>query len=553
MLALAASGLSNLDWLVLAGYVGLLIGTGIFFSLRQARSTDEYYLGGHRMPVWAVAFSILATSQSAATFSGAPEQSYRGDLSYLATNLGGILAAFVLATLFIPIYYRLGVTTPYQLLETRFGAGAKVIASLTYMIGRVFAGGARLFIGALGFAVFVFGDYSAKHILLSVGIFTLFGILYTLWGGISSVIWTDVIQVGVYLGATIAAIIVLYRLIPASGGEIIDALRHPISPAGEPLPSKLTLLRLGFDFSKPHWGFDPAATITLLTVLFGFTLITLASHGADQDLVQRMLTCKSPLKGSLSVISGVLIGIPTVFLFLVQGLLLYIFYQRPDMMGAAAPADAPSSSNLVMSFAANHMHGGLAGLMLAGLLAAGPCGINSSLNAMSSTFVSDVYRPRHPGRGEDHYLRVGRFAVIAAGIVVGLFAGVCHMWYDPHAKGSTLIDFALGVMSFAYAGLLAVFFTALFTRRGSLRSCIASIGVGFIVVLLLQTFMFTLLAPIVDPLLHGVGMSASRSLAEVRLAPAWQLVIGTIFSLAVCLSGKRPPTPDLAPPAIAAS
>lgn len=530
MLPLAASGFNHWDWLVLAAYLALLIGTGVFFSLRQARNTDEYFLGGHKMPVWAVAFSILATAQSAATFAGVPELSYKGDLSYVSTNLGGILAAFVLATVFIPAYYRLGVTTPYQLLESRFGPGAKTIASITYMIGRVFAGGARLFIGALAFAIFAFGEASLQNLVIAVAIFTVFGVLYTLWGGISSVIWTDVIQVAVYLGATIAAIIVLYRLIPVGTPEIIDALRHPIDAAGNPAPSKLNLLNLGLDFSKPYWGFNPGASITLLTVVFGFSLITLASHGADQDLVQRMLTCKSPVRGSLSVITGVLIGIPTVLLFLVQGLLLYIFYQRPDIMALggshAIPTDPPASKDLVMTFATQHMTGGLAGLMLAGLLAAGPCGINSSLNAMSSTFVSDVYRPLRRGRTEDHYVRVGRLGVIGAGIIVGAFAAACHAWYDPN--DTTLIDFALGVMSFAYAGLLGVFFTALFTRRGSVASCIASIITGFIVVALLQPATLKVLSRVLDP-----------SLADVKIAFPWQLLIGTILAFAVCQLGAR--------------
>ncbi len=536
---LAAAGFDHWDWAVLAGYFALLIGSGVYFSMRQSKNTDDYFLAGHRMPVWAVAFSILATAQSAATFVGAPESSYLGNLAYLSTNIGGILAAILLATVFIPAYYRLGVTTPYQLLEIRFGSGAKTIASLTYMIGRVFAGGARLFIGALPFSYLVFGDTSLAHIALAVAMFTVFGILYTLWGGVGSVIWTDVLQVTVYLGATIAAVVVLRNLIPVGTIDIIDALRHPISAAGEPLPSKLTLINPGLDFSKPFLGFDPSASISLLTVLFGFSLLTLASHGADQDLVQRMLTCRSPLKGSLSVIGGVLIGVPTVLLFLVFGLLLYIFYQRPDIMGAAAPAAIPESKKLVMAFAVDHMPAGLAGLMLAGLLAAGPCGINASLNSMSSTFVSDIYRPRRAEHDERHYLYIGRLAVVGAGIVVGLFAAACHWLYDE--ANTTLIDFALGVMNFAYAGLLGVFITALFSRRGSVRSCIAAIITGFVSVWLMQPVVLRAATPLLDTVVHAV-FTPAHSLANVRIAFPWQLLIGTVLATGVCLIGTRPPT-----------
>ncbi|MGE3109628.1 MAG: sodium:solute symporter [Phycisphaerales bacterium] len=544
MLALAADnlpatpGFDRFDWLVLGAYFALLIGTGVWFSWRQSRSTADYFLASRQMPVWAVAFSILATAQSAATFVGAPEMSYRGDLSYLSTNLGGILAALILAAVFIPIYYRLGVSTPYQLLESRFGPGAKIVASITYMIGRVFAGGARLFIGALPFSLLVFGDVHLLSIAFSIAIFTAFGILYTLWGGVSSVIWTDVIQVCVYLGATVAALVVLLHLIPVGLPDIFHALRHPIDPAsGQILPSKLNLLSLGLDPSKPMLGFDPGASISLLTVITGFTLLTIASHGADQDLVQRMLTCKSPLLGSLSVISGVLVGIPAVFLFLCLGLLLFIFYQRPDIMGQAAPTSIPETKHLVMSFSLQYLPPGLAGLMLAGLLAAGPCGINASLNSMSSTFVSDVYRPHRPGRHERHYLLAGRLGVVGAGIVVGAFALACHWIYNEN--DTTLIDFALGVMNFAYAGLLGVFFTALFSRRGSVWSCVASIITGFVVIALMQPVTLGALSHIVDPLLHRV-FTPAHSLAGVKIAFPWQLLIGATICTSVCMIGNHP-------------
>jgi SSS family solute:Na+ symporter len=525
MLALAQAGLHRNDWIVLGAYGALLVASGIYFSIRQRqRGTEDYFLASHRMPVWAVAFSILATAQSAATFVGAPEAAYSGNLTYLSTNIGGILAAVLLATVVIPAYYRKRVTTPYQLLESRFGPGAKEATSLTYMIGRVFAGGARLFIGALPASLALFGDITPPHLLVCIAAFTVFGILYTLWGGVSSVIWTDVIQVCVYLGAAIAAVVVLLNRIPAPVSEIVSALADP---PGD-VPSKLTLIKLGVS------PFDPSAGFTLLTALFGFSLITLASHGADQDLVQRMLTCKSAAKGSWSVISGVLIGIPAVTLFLVLGLLLYIFYHRPDIMNAGAPASAPAGDKVVMTFALGELRGGLAGLVLAGLFAAGPCGINASLNSMSSTFVSDFYRPRRPGRDERHYLRVSRLGVAAAGVLVGGFAAACIVYYDP--AHSTLLDLALGVMSFAYAGLLGVFFTALFTRRGNTRSVIAALLTGFVVVLILNRPVWNWWTGFFSSV--DADGAVIRAIPAQRLAFPWHLLIGSIVATLVCLAGR---------------
>lgn len=524
---LASAGFGAADWIVVGVYIGVLVLTGVVFALRRQKNAEDYFLGSHSMPVWAVAFSILATAQSAATFTGAPQASYVGDLTYISTNIGGILAAILLATVVIPAYYRKRVTTPYQLLETRFGQGAKEVTSLTYMIGRVFAGGARLFIGALPASLAFFGDTRPDHILICVVIFTIFGIFYTLWGGVSSVIWTDVLQVCVYLGAALAAIIVLLNRIPAPISEIFAALASPPNGA----PSKLTMATVGLDPSQPNWGFQPNASFTLLTAVFGFSLLTLASHGADQDLVQRMLTCKSAAKGSWSVISGVLVGIPAVLLFLTLGLLLYIYYQRPDIMGAAAPGyDAPRGSEVVMTFAKLELTGGLGGLVLVGLLAAGPCGINASLNSMSSTFVTDFYRPRRPGREESHYLRVSRLGVAAAGVLVGGFAAACIPVYDP--EHSTLLDLALGVMSFAYAGLLGVFFTALFTRRGSTRSVIAAIITGFLVVLLLTRSVWVWWTS------FFTSANGERLLPEQSVAFPWQLLIGSVIAAAVCMCGR---------------
>lgn len=521
----ASSMLGRTDWIVLASYFALLIGSGFWFSRRKIKDTQDYFLANRSMPVWAVALSILATAQSAATFVGVPQSSYSGDITYLASNIGGMLAAVVLATVFIPAYYRLNVTTPYALLENRFGPGARTAASWAYLVGRVFASGARVFVGALPASLAIFGDIAPLHMVITIWVFIVFGILYTFVGGVSSAIWTDVIQVSVYLGAAVVTIAVLLHKIPVGPMELIDALRHP--PTGV---SKLTLIDPGLDFSRPNWGFDPSKQFTLLTVTTGFVLLTLASHGMDQDLVQRMLTCRNAGKGALSVISGVVVGIPAVCVFLLVGLLLYVFYRRPDIMGAAAPGEAAPSAEVFQTFAYTQMGGGLAGLFLAGLFAAGPAGINSGLNSMSSTFVEDIYRRTWPGRDEQHYLSVGRRGVVVSGLSLGLFACVCIVLYNP--ERNTLLDFVLGVMGFAYAGLLGMFFTALFTRRGSTRSVIAGWFVGFAVVMAFQPpvwLWWTSLHPWLNERLH-----------DAKVAFPWHLVAGTVASLAVCLCGRRP-------------
>ncbi len=513
-MTLAARGLAPLDWAVLAAYGVLLAGTGAYFACRAKRTTADYFLGGHAMPVWAVAISILATTQSAATFVGVPESAFKGDLTYLSTNIGGILAGILLATVVIPAYYRAGATTPYQLLERRFGPGAKLASSWAYMVGRVFASGARVYVGAIPVSMAIFGDASPTHLVFAIGAFMAFGVVYTIAGGISSVIWTDLMQVLVYLGAAVVACVLLVRAIPGGFGDVVAALDAGMPDGG----SKLAVVRLGLDFTKPYLGFDPGAEFTLLTALTGWALITLASHGMDQDLVQRMLTCKDARRGGWSVISGILIGIPAVLLFAVLGLLLWVHECRPDLAGRVGAGDA-DGKDVLLRYILSGMPAGAAGLMIAGVLAAGPAGINASLNSMASTFVSDVYRPRRPGRDERHYVRVGRLATAGWGAAMGAFALACVPWQQ--SQRDQILPFVLGVMGFAYAGLLGVFGTALFTRRGCTRGAVAALAVGFVVVMALQPTVWA-------------WMFRGTSWESFRLASPWRLVAGAAAAFATC-------------------
>lgn len=522
-----------LDWAIFAAYLGVLLAIGAWAS-RKGQGTSDYFLGGRRMPVWAVALSVLATATSAATFIGGPEEAYVGDLTYLSTNIGTILAVVVVALLFIPAFYRHNVTTVYDLLEHRYGPGARSAASWTFMIGRVFASGARIFVAALPASLVLFGDTEPSHMALAIGAITAVGILTALGGGIRSVIFTDVLQVFVFVLAAAAALYVLIDRIPLSIPQIFTALRD--TPVGD--HSKLAVVTVGLDPSQPGLGFDPSRAYTLLTALFGFSLLNLAAFGTDHDLTQRMLTCKNAVRGGSSAFLALALNLPMVAMFMAVGLLLHIFYQRPDLMaGATPPATIPSESkNVFLRFILDEMPPGLTGLMMAGLFAVGVGSLNSALGAMSAAFVNDVYRPALPGRDDEHYLRIGQVAVFGWGVTLGLFACACMYWHDSEA--GTLIQFVLGVMTFAYAGLLGVFLTALLTRRGSTRSVVAAIVAGFVAVTLMQPGVWadwtgatawTRATPL-DP--------TDWRLGDLKLAFPWRLTIAVAISFAVCCLGR---------------
>ncbi len=536
-----AAGMTPLDWAILGVYMAFLVVSGVWLARREPSGSDEYFLASRRMPVWAVAFSIIASSLSVATFVGGPEISFRGDLTYLSTNLGGILAVFVIAWVFIPAFYRANCTTIYEVLEHRMGRGAKESASAAFMLGRVFASGARLYIAALPMAAIAFGidQQTPMNLVLAIVVLAFAGVVVTLVGGIASVIWTDVLQTLVMLGAVIGAIIYLLWLIPAPISDVV----HALNTGGANGASKLAVVRTGYplDFSE---------NFTLLTAVFGFSLLSLASYGTDHDMVQRMLTCKSAVSGGRSVFLATFGAIPVVSLFMLIGLLLWVFYTRQDLMGDAGPtreaiaiASKPGAQPF-LQFIVNEMPQGLRGAMIAGIFAVGLGSLNSAINAMAATFVKDFYTRWAPGQSERHYLAAGRWAVIGWGVILAGFAVFCVFWRAADAS-KTLIDFALSVMTFAYTGLLAIFLTALFTKRGSSASAIAALITGFAVVLFFQTPFWLLLASlgVIPPAGEGVAHDADTiklALPWLKTAFAWPMFLGTVLATGVCMLGRRP-------------
>ncbi len=523
----AASRLTPFDWIVLAAYAMLLVVTGWIVSRRKRTSTSDYFLGGRDLPAWAVAISVLATSLSAATFIGGPQQAFDGNLTYLSASIGQVIAALFVATFFIPVFYRFNVSTVYELLETRFGPETRMASSVMYMLGRVLASGSRVYIAAIPAALILFDqtDITPKHeaqqVWLAIVLFMIAGVGYTFVGGVASVIWTDVIQTVVFVGAAVVAAGVLLGRIPVGPGELVDALSHPAPGQA----SKLTILDFSLDLSAPY---------TLWTALIGFTLFNVAAYGTDHDLAQRTLTCRSAIKGSRSVIGAILVGLPVTFLFMVIGLLLYVFYHRPDVMGPAGPQGGVADSRKVfLSFILSELPAGLPGLMMAGLFAAGLSTINSSLNAMASAFTNDIYKRLAPKQSERHYLLVGRLAVIGWGVVLTLFAGLCMYWHQKYKADQSLIDFALSVMTYAYPGLLAVFLTAIFTRQGNAVSAVAALFIGTATAIYLTPGMFNDLKP--------------QYLIDLRPAYPWRLLYCTALATAVCISGPpRQATGDAA-------
>lgn len=501
-----------LDWGIVALYVAALAAAGWLSTRRQA-TTDDYFLAGHRVPIWLIAISVLSTNQSAATFLGVPDYGYRGDYTYLTSFLGYVVAAIIVARVLMPRFYAAGVTTVYELLRHRYDATAMRAAGAMYLVGRIFASGARLYLAAIAVAMVMFGGIAPGEIFIAALALVVFGLVFTLAGGLRSIIWSDLVQVMLYVGAALTVLYFLWTKIPAPAGEIIAGLAT--TPDGA---NKLRLVDLSLDFG---------ASFSLAAILTGVMLLNLGNSGLDQDTTQRLLACRDSKEGSRALYGSVLASIPVVALFLAIGSLLYVFYDRPDLMGAGAGASGSSFAGekitIFMHFILTEIPPGLRGFVAVGILAA--AAVNSGLISMSAVLIQDFYRPWRERRGpkpEAHYVRAGQAGSVLLGGVLLAMAMLCFYWQ--RYTDTPLLEFALGVMTFAYSGLLGVYFTAVFTTRGSSRSVIAALAAGFVAIALQQSY-------VVDTLGLPAAMKA--------LAFPWQLCVATLIAALVCMTGRQ--------------
>lgn len=506
---------SQWDIVVFIAYGVMLVVSGYWFN-RKTQSGRDFFLANRSMPMWMVAVSVLATSQSAATFLGGPDQGYRGNLTYLAATISAILGALFVAYILIPRFYQANVFTVYGLLENRFGQQTKQRAGTVYLLGRLLASGSRLYMAAIAVAMILFGEFSANTVLLSIAVIAGCGLLYTVVGGIRSVIYSDVIQCFVYVSAAIAVITWLLLTIPVNTDVIFDALQNPPNDAS----SKLLLLDWRFDLSSQ-------GVFTMGSLLTGMVLLNIAAYGLDQDMTQRVLTCKSAQHGTRAMLASSVISIPIILLFLVIGLLLHIYYQRPDLMastglGDVVPTFEGQTVTIFMHYVLNDMPSGLKAWVTIGIIAAALSTLNSGLNSMASVVVEDMLLPKLKARpSASQTVRIGQWVMLLTAIALSLVAALCFYWQQ-HTD-MPLLQFALSVMVFSYSGLLGVYFTVLFSQRGSATSVITALVVGFMVPVSLQPYTQPLWLP---------------SNWQMDLGFTWQLIIGMLVSTAICMLGS---------------
>ncbi|NPA59207.1 MAG: sodium:solute symporter [Epsilonproteobacteria bacterium] len=485
------SNFSPLDWYIFFSYFLLLGITSFIFSKVKIKTSREYFVGANTMPMVGVAISVLATSQSAATFLGAPDYSYRGDFTFIGFELSALLGVLFVAYVFIPKFYEMKAITVYELLEKRYSTKAKEEAGVMFLLGRVLASGARLYIGALAISMILFNDIELFHLMLSVSILLLGALSYTYFGGIKSVILSDIIQAIIYVGAGLVVLFYLYSSL--DGVDIISELNEA---------KKLTFIDTSLD-----------GKFSIVGLLSGWLLLNIAAFGLDQDMTQRVLSCKNKNEATNSLILSILLSIPIVLLFLSIGALLFLFYAS----NAPTQTFSGESVTIFMYYILNELPDGLRGLVTVGAIAAALSSTNSVLGAMASVAIEDLYKPWRLRRGkvdEMHFVKASKRAVVFFAIVLWFMAMLSYFWQ--RYSELPLLSFALGVMAFAYSGLLGVFFSAVFTKKDSSSRVLYALVGGFLTVLALQPYIF-----------------------GIHIGFSWQIVIGTIVAFCIMQIGVK--------------
>ncbi len=468
----------NLNWLDGFIVVTYLIGITLFGSYfrKKQQSMHTYFLGGKTIPAWALSLSIVATETSTLTIIGTPGIAFAGNLSFLQLVIGYLVGRIFIALILIPAYFKGEMYTAYELMARRFGPLTKHATASMFLITRAMAEGFRVFAIAI-----VVGLVLGSGDIWSILIIFVLTLIYTFEGGLTAVIWTDVVQLFIYLGCTMVAFFVLLGFIPNGWQGVLAA-------AG----SKFEIWNFSIDLRLPYtfWG-----------GLMGGAFLNTASHGVDQLIVQRLLAARSERDSKIALLSSGIIIFLQFALFLLIGIMLFSFYSyHPELTPAA------SSDRIFPAFIVTYLPPGVRGIMIAAILAAAMSTLSSTLNAMASTTVADFIRPffKNDFSPRDQ-LRVSRWITVFWGIILTALAIL--------SRGTkSVLEAALTVASIAYGSMLGIFLLGVLTQKANEKGSILGMSVGLLSMLtvwLFSSIAFTWYVLIGTVITFAAGYAAS--------------------------------------------
>jgi solute:Na+ symporter, SSS family len=463
-----------LDLATIAVYLIAITWFGAHFRKSQ-HSLKDYFLGGRNAPWWAIALSIVSAETSTLTVIGTPALSFSGNFQFLQVVLGYLLARIVISVLFLPQYFRGEMFTAYELMRRRFGERIRRLTAGTFLVLRALAEGVRVF--ALSIVISIVLGTSEIFSIFVIVCLTLF---YTFEGGLTAVIWTDAVQMFLYVGGAILSFWVILHQIPG-GWPHVSAL------AGA--AHKFQMFDFRFSWTPEFFS----RSYSFWAGLIGGCFLTTASHGTEQLMVQRLLAAKNERQSRAALLSSWVVIFFQFALFLFIGVLLFVHYSD-----TRSPAPQPADS-IYPRFVWDSLPTGAAGLVIAAILAAGMSNLSAALNALASTTVMDFYKPfvtrRDPSPTDAHFLGVARWATVAWGVILFLVGLVAR-----HV--GSVLEAGLTIASILYGSLLGVFLLGLLTRRVQQNAAMIAMIVGLALMIYIRF--------------------------ETSIAFTWYVVIGTV-------------------------
>jgi len=515
------------DLLVIIAYFGVILSIGLA-QRSKSGSVEGFALGDREIAWWAVLASIIAAEISAATFLGAPGEGYENrNWTYVQLAIGTVLARIFVSFIFIPIFYKQNVVSIYEFLGTRFGPKTRKFSSATFLVTRVLAMGTRLYVSAiivvLGYEMVSGAPVSAhQKFLLFAGALVLISLLtavYTTIGGIRAVIWTDFIQVGVLVAALAFSIWFLLGKIPGGWTTVGQHIQDPV------------FLNWGHPDGDGFWGWVKGILTeeyTIWAAFIGSTFVTMATHGIDQDTVQRMLTAKNRRQSAFATIMSGVLDIPIASSFVLIGVLLSLYFTLNP-----APNLPKESREVFPYFILHVMPAGLRGLVAAGILATAMGSLSTALNALATSASRDFVIPwMGSGVTEKQKVWALRGSTVFFSFLI-IIVGVVTAWYMSHHPEARIIPLVLGILGFTFGSLLGVFLVAVFTKtRGSDTGNIIAMIAGMIAVLYLSGAHLALW-DYLDP-------AAAPHQAFIKLAFPWRVTCGCLVTVLVALLFSTP-------------
>jgi SSS family transporter len=469
-----------IDTCVLLLYFFGIVALGLWAG-RRNRNLQDFSLGSRSIPWWAVLASIVAAETSAATFLGTPAEGFKTrGYFYGQLVIGTILARIIIAFTFIKPYYDYRVQSVYEFLTVRFGARTKNMASGIFLFTRVLGIGVRLYLGGAIMVVIWRYLFPTLPVTLNTYVWgiifvTVITTIYTAVGGIKAVVWTDLIQAMLMLGSVVLAIFLLIRSIPGGLGTVAEQLGGS---------QNVKVFQTGWDSTLPFGAALKAMfeePYTIFAAFIGSTLLTMATHGTDQDMVQRMLTAPDHRKSQLSLILSGVMDLPIAAGFLTVGILLFVHYAvHPDL-------SLPAADNEIFGhYIVHEMPVVFRGLIIAGVFATMMGSTSAALNALATSFTKDFYLPYiNRGASDREAIRAARIATAVFGVLMIIVATMAANAVLHDAK-LTIIPIAIGILGYTYGALLAVFLLGMLTRsRGRDGVNVIAMIIGIMSVLVL--------------------------------------------------------------------